>query len=117
MIRTAACATAWWEKKFNSKLWRSVASATSPMRPCQAAPALEITISTPPKVAATVSNAFWMALASVTSQASPKPFALAAVSRAKRSSRSSTATSAPWAANASAVARPMPEPPPVTTTT
>src|ERR1700724_3871953 len=32
-------------------------SSTSPMRPCQAAPALETTMSTPPKAAATASNA------------------------------------------------------------
>ena len=41
MICTAACATRWWPKKFSSKLLRSTASSTSPMRPCQAAPAFD----------------------------------------------------------------------------
>ena len=36
MIFTAACATRWWPKKLSSKLSRSTASSTSPMRPCQA---------------------------------------------------------------------------------
>ena len=53
MILTAACATRWWPKKFSSKLSRSTASSTSPIRPCQAAPAFETTMSTPPKAAAT----------------------------------------------------------------
>ncbi len=48
MMRTAFCATLWCAQKFSSKLSRRIASSTSPMRPCQAAPALETTMSTPP---------------------------------------------------------------------
>src|SRR5437773_4785267 len=35
--------------KFNSKLSRNTASSTSPIRPCQAAPAFDTAMSTPPK--------------------------------------------------------------------
>ena len=90
-----------------SKLLRNVASSTVPILPCHAAPAFETTKSTPPYVAAILSNAARTCAGSVTSQAMAKPFTL-------ETSRSITTTSAPSLANAAAVAAPMPEAPPVT---
>ena len=85
------------------------------MRPCQAAPAFDTTMSTPPKASTTVSKAARTEAASVTSQAtaSADPPIASAFSRAAASSTSSSATSAPAAAKARAVAAPMAPPAPV----
>src|SRR6266481_5653773 len=79
------------------------------MRPCQAAPAFDTTMSTPPKFSTTLSNPAWTEAASVTSQrtASAAPPIAWATERAAASFTSSSATSAPAAANALAVAAPI----------
>ena len=89
------------------------------MVPCQAAPALDTTISTPPKAETTASNAALHAGGSVTSHctASALPPIFLATAFAASRSRSRIATSAPCSAIALAVAAPMPEPPPVITAT
>src|SRR5580704_16962898 len=79
------------------------------MRPCQAAPAFDTTVSTPPNAAAIFANAACTDDALVTSHGTTNgapPIALAAV-RAAPASTSSSATSAPAAAKALAVAAPI----------
>src|SRR5581483_100296 len=108
-----------WAQKLSSNDLRKVSSSTLPMVPCQAAPALDTTISTPPKAETTLSNAAFTLAASVTSQATANalPPIFLATALAASSSRSRMATSAPSLAMALAVAAPMPEPPPVITAT
>ena len=89
------------------------------MRPCQAAPAFDTTMSTPPKASATLSKAARTEAGSVTSHltaSAAAPIAAASVLAAV-SSRSSSATSAPAAAKALAVAAPMAPAAPVMTAT
>ncbi len=86
----------------------------SAIMPVVAEPALETTMSTPPKRAQTASNAAATEAGSVTSQATAR---MRFPARTPETSRSSTATSAPSAAKAAAVAAPMAPAPPVTTTT
>ncbi len=115
----AFCAMLWCAKKFSSKLLRSTSSETSPILPCQAAPALEMTISTPPNVLHTVSNAARTDSPFVTSQvtAIAEPPTVCAEAVAADSSMSKTAISAPIWPKAAAVAAPIPLPPPVTKAT
>src|ERR1700730_15719029 len=79
------------------------------MRPCQAAPAFDTTMSTPPNTSAILANADRTEAASVTSQrtASAAPPTALAVASTAASSTSSSAISAPAAAKALAVAAPI----------
>ena len=116
MMRTASFATVWWAKKLSSKLLRSNSSETSPMRPCQAAPAFDTTMSTPPKRSQVVSKARLTCSGLVTSHLSPRPLIGFATFSAASPSMSRMATAAPSAASALAVAVPM-APAPVTSAT
>ena len=112
--RPAPCADG--AKKFSSKLLRNVASSTSPMRPCHAAPAFDTTMSTPPNPRTTcvecrraqscVGHVAWRPRA-------PRRRWPCAFWPRRQSSISSSATSAPAAANALAVAAPIAPPAPV----
>ena len=84
-------------------------------------PALFTTRSTPPNASTAAATAAATASSSVTSTAtstaaSAEPIS-SATFRAAASSRSATTTQAPSAASRCAVARPIPDPPPVTSAT
>ena len=89
---------------------------TSPIFPCQAAPALETTKSTPPHFATTLPRQDSTVAGWVTSHVNPNPPISFATRWAAAPSRSKTDTSAPAFAKNLAVASPIPLPPPVTTT-
>src|SRR5947209_1027653 len=112
-MRAAAWATFWWAKKLTSKLRRSISSEQDIISLIGATPAFEITISTPPKALEHRSKAAITSEERVTSQADhatrlPKRSAVAADS-SESTLISVIKTCAPAAANAVAVAKPIPD--------
>src|SRR5580704_2084328 len=99
-----------------SRTMRSHSSGSQSAKPTMVLPpALLIRIEMPPRRSAAVSTAARRASASVTSTVSATPSISLAVAWALAPSMSSTATVAPSAAKRRQAARPMPDPPPVTT--
>ena len=95
------------------------ASVVSSIGALEATPALETTMSTPPKASMVASNAAVTARSDVTSPdtARPRSPSSPTASTAPSLSRSNAATQAPAAASESTTARPMPPAAPVTSAT